>query len=123
MENFLYYSTFLKGILDTNPWIWHTIQVFLLFVFLAQNTSFLKRIEKSIIIVFGSTLQPYIIILLVFIYCKMAFWGILIFILINLSYNFITEKLDFKKNIRLFYFEEIFAKVLIASSILPTEKM
>ena len=117
MENLSYYSTFLKGILDANPWIWHTIQVFLLVVFLAQNTSFLKRIEKSIIIVFGSTLQPYIIILLVFIYCKMAFWGILIFILINLSYNFITEKLDFKKNIRLFYFEEIFAKVLIASSI------
>ena len=117
MENLSYYSTFLKGIIDANPWIWHTIQVFLLFVFLAQNTSFLKRIEKSIIIVFGSTLQPYIIILLVFIYCKMAFWGILIFILINLSYNFITEKLDFKKNIRLFYFEEIFAKVLIASSI------
>jgi hypothetical protein len=117
MENLSYYSSFLKGILDANPWIWHTIQVFLLFVFLAQNTSFLKRIEKSIIIVFGSTLQPYIIILLVFIYCKMAFWGILIFILINLSYNFITEKLDFKKNIRLFYFEEIFAKVLIASSI------
>lgn len=117
MENLSYYSTFLKGVMDSNPWIWHAIQVFLLFVFIAQNTRVLKSIRKSTIIIFCSKLNPYIIILMAFIYCKMALWGIIIFISINLSYNLITEKLDFKKNIKLFYFEEIFAKVLIASSI------
>ena len=43
MEQITLYTTFLKGILDTNPWIWHGIQIYMLFIFLLRT----KLIRKS----------------------------------------------------------------------------
>jgi hypothetical protein len=118
MEQITHYSTFFKGILDTNPWIWHLLQVFFLFIFFTKTTKILGKIKNSKLVFFISKFQWYLSFFWVFVYSKMAVWGILIAILNHIYYDLLFGKINsVKKNIGIKYIIYLFLELLTIFSI------
>ena len=84
MEQISHYSTFLKGILDTNPWIWHAIQGFMLLTFFPNFIFFPKPLTKFLKLFSGY----HYIYLILFIFDKIHLWGFLIYCFV-LFFDFI----------------------------------
>ena len=84
MDQITYYSTFLKEILDANPWIWHVIQIYMLFIFLGS-----RLIRKTTL--FGKVILPFkflnflLIVIILFLHAKIVSWGLIIFLFIIIS--------------------------------------
>ncbi len=91
MENITNYSTFLKGILDTNPWIWHVIQGFLLFTFYDGFYLFPKPFSKFLKY-FDINFSFKLIYLLLFLYNKIELWGLVIYFTLIIS-DFVIRRL------------------------------
>ena len=75
MEQITHYSTFFKGILDTNPWIWHVIQGFMLLTFFPKLNFFPKPLTKFLKLFDGY----HYIYLILFIFDKISLWGLLVY--------------------------------------------
>jgi hypothetical protein len=75
MEQINHYVIIVKGIIDLNPWIWHTIQGFMLLTFFPKLYFFPKLITKFLNLFSG---YHYIYIIL-FIFDKINFWGLLVY--------------------------------------------
>lgn len=96
MEQISHYSTFLKGILDTNPWIWHTIQGFMLLTFFPKLYFFPKPITKFLKLFAGY----HYIYLILFIFDKISLWGLMVyFFVILVDFIFKLYNLKVKKSI------------------------
>jgi hypothetical protein len=100
MENTSCCITYLKITLDLNPWIWHIIQVFLLIVFFVRVSPKFKDLRNLKIVKILDCLNYLVIITMLLIYSKMAFWGISFWVILNLT-NLIIEKINFEKHIKL----------------------
>lgn len=91
MEQISHYSTFLKGILDANPWIWHAIQGFMLLTFFPKLYFFPKPLTK-----FLKLFSRYhYIYLILFIFDKISLWGLLVYsfvILNDIIFNQLNSK-------------------------------
>ena len=91
MEQITNYTTFLKGILDANTWIWHLIQVFMLLTFFPSFYLFPKLISKFL---FFFNRYHYIYLIL-FIFDKIKIWGLIIYffvLLIDYVFNLTKSK-------------------------------
>ena len=96
MEQITHYSTFLKGILDTNPWIWHVIQGFMLLTFFPKLNFFPKPITKFLKLFAGY----HYIYLILFIFDKISLWGLMVyFFVILVDFIFKLYNLKVKKSI------------------------
>ena len=116
MENLSYYSTFLKGILDTKPWIWHVIQAFLLFVFLGKITLLFGKVKKVKIFKIVSELDELLILSVLFVYDKMLLWGIILYIILNFI-DLILYRIQFKSSLKLISIWRVISAILILITI------
>ena len=114
MEQFSYYSTFLKGILDANLWIWHAIQVFFLGVFLLTQflTKLNKYFEKTLKLLFNL-----LIICILYIYNEISIEGFSIWIIITIINSLIYSIFNFNKKYRVFLIWRFIETLLILVSI------
>ena len=86
MEQITHYCIFLKGILDANPWIWHVIQMLVL-LSLLETFDFLSdvfRIKSLKKLSIFYNIEILIILIILFIYNKLAIWGILLLLITNI---------------------------------------
>lgn len=96
MEQISHYSTFLKGILDANPSIWHTIQGFMLLTFFPKLYFFPKLLTKFLKLFSGY----HYIYLILFIFDKISLWGLLVyFFVIFVDFLFKLYNLKVNKSI------------------------
>ena len=112
METLLEYRLLIKDFLDFNSWVWHLFQIFVLFILFTRTKVFWK-LKNTKLIDLISIICWYLLIFLVFVYSKMAVWGILIAI-VTLIYNdlFRADFFIFKKNIKRTYILFIFFELL-----------
>ena len=75
MEQINHYVLIVKGIIELNPWIWHTIQGFMLLTFFPKLYFFPKPITKFLNLFTGY----HYIYLILFIFDKINFWGLLVY--------------------------------------------
>jgi hypothetical protein len=114
MEQLTYYSTFLKGILDANSWIWHAIQVFLLVVFLAKLyiAKLNESIKNSLYLI-----TNLLMLIIIFIYNEISIEGLFIWILILLINTFIYLIFKFQNRYKIFLIWRFIETLLILVSI------
>jgi hypothetical protein len=111
MEQITHYATLLKGILDANTWIWHAIQVYMLFILLSS-----RLIRKTSL--FGKVILPFkflnflLTVTILFLFGKVVPWGLIIFLFIFIS-NIISLIQINKKYFFVYYANEIFNFLLI----------
>ena len=122
MENISHYSTFLKGILDTNPWIWNVIQVLLLIFFLFMIlTLIINKIGKYDTFnffnkVFG--LQELFVIIILFIYKVMSIESIIILMSITIVNTIIYNIYNFKRDYKIYLIWKLIQTLLVFVSII-----
>lgn len=75
METILTYKFLVKEFLDLNPWIWHAIQGFMLLTFFPVFFLIPKPISKLLNLFTGY----HYIYLILFIFDKLKFWGLLVY--------------------------------------------
>ncbi len=113
MENISHYSTFLKGILDTNPWIWHAIQVYFLLVLLVKgNIIILNKYAKEALI----TIFNFSIISVIYLFNEISINGYYIWLIITIINSTIYLLIEFKKHYKLFLIWRWIETVLILIS-------
>ncbi len=116
MEQITNYSTFLKGILDTNPWIWHGIQVYMLFILLLKGNLIRKsQLLEKIILPFKH-LNFFFTITILFLFDKIVLWGLIIYLFIFIS-NIVSSSKINKKYFSIYYVNEIIFYLLICVSV------
>ena len=114
MEQITNYTTFLKAILDANPYIWQAIQVFLLFVFLARL--FFPKLNKSIKNVLF-LITHLIMLIIIYIHNEISFEGLFIWILILFINTFIYLIFKFDNKYKIFLIWRFIETLLILVSI------
>lgn len=116
MEQITHYTTLLKEILDTNPWILHGIQMLILLGFLESfdflsdvlGIKFLKKLS-----VFYN-FEFLIILIILFTYNKLAIWGILLLLITNISKSdIIYNKVNNISRIRIIILNDIINLITI----------
>lgn len=116
MEQFTYYTAFLKGILDANPWIWHGIQVYMLFILLLRGNLIRKsQLLEKIILPFKH-LNFILTITILFLFDKIVLWGLIIYLFIFIS-NIVSSSKINKKYFSIYYVNEIIFYLLICVSV------
>ena len=114
MEQITHYATFLKGILDANPWIWHAIQVFFLFDFLVKI--FIPKFNKSI--KNGLYLIAHLLMLIIiYVYNEISIGGLFIWTLILIINSFIYLFFKFQSRYKIFLLWRFIETLLILVSI------
>jgi hypothetical protein len=116
MEQITHYSTFLKGILDANPWIWHGIQVYMLFNLILRTKLIRKsQLLEKIILPF-KYLNFFLTVTILFLFDKIVLWGLIIYLFIFIS-NIVSSFKIKKKYFFVYYVNDIFNYLLICASI------
>ena len=80
MEQINHYALIVKGFIDLKPWIWHAIQGFILLTFFPKLYFFPKPITKFLNLFTGY----HFIYLILFIFDKINFWGLLVYFIVIL---------------------------------------
>ena len=112
MEQITHYSTFLKGILDANPWIWHGIQGLALIYFFARNkiqaTDFYKPILNLIYFI-----KEILLVLIIYIYGEISILGFLLLSFTILFESTIFSIFKFKSNSKIHFIWKFFETLFI----------
>lgn len=96
METILTYKFLVNEFLDLNPWIWHAIQGFMLLTFFPVFFLIPKPISKFLNLFTGY----HYIYLILFIFDKLKFWGLLVyFLVIIIDFIFKASNSKFTKSI------------------------
>jgi hypothetical protein len=112
MELITHYTTFLKGILDANPWIWHTIQGFALIYFFARNkihaTDFYRPILNLIFFI-----KEILLVVIIYIYGEISILGFLLLSFTILFESAICSIFKFKSNSKIHLIWKLFETLFI----------
>jgi hypothetical protein len=115
MEQITHYSTFLKGILDTNPWIWHFIQVFFLFDFLAKI--FIPKLKYKSINNVRYLFTHIVMLIIIYVHDEISIEGLCIWTIILLINTLIYLIFKFDNRYKIFLIWRFIETLLILVSI------
>lgn len=118
MEQITHYTTLLKGILDTNPWIWHGIQMLILLGLLESldflsNVFGIKSLNKLRFFYF---IEIYLLSIILITYNVLAIWGILLLLITNaIKSNYIFYRINIRFQILVIFLVDIINFITIFS--------
>jgi hypothetical protein len=116
MEQITHYSTFLKGLLDASPWIWHAIQGFALIYFIAKNRIQATDFYRPILNLFYF-IKEILLVLIIYIYGEISILGFLLLSFTILFESSIFSIFKFKSNSKIHliwkFFETLFIFITI----------
>ena len=116
MEQITHYTTLLKGILDANPWIWHGIQIYMLFILILRIKYIRKsQLLKKIVLPF-QYLNFFLTVTILLLFDKIVLWGLIIYLFIFISNTVSSFKIN-KKYFFVYYVNHLFHYLLICASI------
>jgi hypothetical protein len=115
MEQITHYTTLLKGILDTNPWIWHAIQVCFLFDFLVKI--FIPKLKYKSINNVRYLITHIVMLIIIYVHNEISIEGLFIWTLILLINTFIYLIFKFQNTYKIFLFWRFIETLLILISI------